>query len=387
MLPSSIYGGQVSRLDFFILMQRLVFRNLNVFVLLLIFIGSVVGQNVNNSSPLSKCWTTPRDSFTKLVYASDNANEIYFSTNEDSISAIDLHGNSLWKSEIGGDIISDLLYTERKLYFLSKKENPKKNEIFLYSLSADTGLSKWQNELNLENTETDNLQLTLFGQFIIVLTKNNLLFFDKETGKLIDKYELHTPVLSNLLVNFGRIYLASQNGLNVIDNQTKKTDSIGNFNRPITTILKLGEKEILISNNAGQLSAFDTSLRKEIWSNRTGGSITTADVTDDSVYISSVDNYVYRFSAKSGVIIWRRRFENRTMSSLITKREILVSSLINGQSTVFTDITNGKTLNQVISSPEQFYIAKPLIIDNKVILFLNDSITAYEFEQCADKKE
>lgn len=390
MLLSSIYGGQVSILDFFyfVLMQSFVFKSIVLLNLILLYSVFGFGQDLTGV-PLTKCWDYLTENMSDLGYASDNAKEIYLPLSNNSITSIDNLGNSLWTTDVGSEIISDLIYADERIYFVTKKEESNKDsKPYLNAISSRTGINLWKVQLQANSNQTP-FQILSVPNFIIVSNSTDAIFFVEQTdGTLAKQIKINKEISSNLVTDNKSLYFFTEGrGIQRLSVNNEKESNLGSSGLKVNYISNLDNSAILVSTDSGQILFIDKTTEKRLWINRVGGTVNFSSQYLDSIFVSSYDNYLYRLSLKTGNIIWRRRFENRSLSDFLKDRGIIISSLINGTATTFTEVSKGKVINQINTVDNKFYVNKPLVLGERVILFQNSGLTAYEFGNCEKEKE
>lgn len=135
-------------------------------------------------SPLYQCWAVNAEGSGKAENESDNESQIFITYQDGIVAAINLKdGNQNWKTELGGSVVV-LLYKNESLYVVSSDEN---NLVTLRSLSAATGIAKWQKSVNTKTLDTAELHFSRQGiLFFLSLNRETYLSFrQKPVSKLI----------------------------------------------------------------------------------------------------------------------------------------------------------------------------------------------------------
>ena len=355
-------------------------------ILSLIFLFQGFGQGQENTSPLVKCWDFAADNLSGYKYASDNE-KLYLASHDNEVFSLDKRGQLSWKSEFGENISSDLIYFDNKVYFLTSKESESVKEIFLHAISANTGISLWHKAVT--KTSKDFPPIFRFGSLIVVRdAETNVLWeMDAESGNLIKYLTLESDITSNISFGANSLFYFSQSkGLEMISAGDSKilTSNLKNSKKTnITNLFNLKE-HILAVSNAGEIIYLDRSNGLVKWKSRMGASVSDLSFDDYSIFLSSVDNYVYRFSRKNGDPVWRRRLETSALTKYLPVRNLLVSSLVNSNKTVFIDAEKGKVVNQIALDGDNYLINVPFSFDKEIILFHRKGISAFQFADCAN---
>ena len=292
-------------------MQRFIF----FILVILLSVQPFFGQN---NFFLTKCWEFLTDDLSSYKIASDNHKQLFIPLADSSIVALDKNGKIIWKSEIGGNLISDLKIFGDYLIFAVRNEIGVK-ETKLRAVSKETGLTIWNTELSDNNSIS--VEIFKSNNEILVVTGKGLLFnFDNTNGKQVNQDNFQTEITSNIELVGQVLYFANQNNqVQEYSLITKKSNHF-QFDRPISRLYFHEQNNLLIADQLGRLIQFNISKQKKGWTLRTGGVVNSITFFNGRYYVSSNDNYVYCLSFDNGEIVWRKRLSGRT------EGEILINS-------------------------------------------------------------
>lgn len=349
--------------------------------LILIFglIGNVFGQNVL----IQKCWEYEGQNILFPKNASDNDNSfIFFRDNGDIfLDSINKFGKILWSNDVGGIPISNILLSKGKIYVLLKSEQ----DILIKGLSVETGLVIWQKKLDIvSNNLSSNFQLVNNNNFLLLIeNREKILFFDLISGDLLREKQLTGISKTNIIIREGNAFYISQQNKLVKSNLANNFETVlHQFEKEIKQVYFLSQNQVLVVDELNNVICLDLSKKKIDWLVKLGAGVNSISESSDSYLITSIDNYIYCVKKENGKFLWRKRTEGRSEGNLDNLKTIYISSLINGQTTLFSELKKGKTLNQVFLAENEFFVGEPLIFGNQFILQTNVGFKSYSFNSC-----
>src|SRR5215213_7270329 len=100
-------------------------------------------------TPFQKCFEFETAQMSAFPPQSDERQTIFQTLSDGTLTAIDaLGGKILWRSQFGGEIASNTLFEDNKLYLVNKIIDENAPEFVIRSVSAATGLTLWQKNLS-----------------------------------------------------------------------------------------------------------------------------------------------------------------------------------------------------------------------------------------------
>ncbi len=360
-------------------------------------------------SPLRLCKTISLENPAFSTFASDNeSNEsaVIFENNG-TIKSFDLKTLELnWTSDIGGNFSEKPLISNQNIFFINYKNSSKK----IYSISIRTGLTNWsrkieqafeKNEKNagdqFENTKPsishldEKRMLLLNGRYIYIL--------ESSTGETIWRKESGIKVTDASLLG-DRLFIVGYSDKFLLKmffdkNNKKNAEEIPYISGQIRDAGEQIELEIVpekifpgkfanvyISDSAGRIYAYDNSLTDKFWKTRLGGRATSFLNTETGLLVTSLDNFVYMLSHNKGRILWKKRLGGRIDDLPLLLSDTLILYAHGSPEVVFLNVADGRTINKIILSAEQFLIDTPIFFDNRYFLLTNSSLSVYQTETC-----
>lgn len=346
--------------------------------LVFFFATNLFGQS--SYLQLNKCWELSREDLLNDWIASDNE-IIIIPTINSNIFAINIKNNLLWSNESNGELVSKIIIIQNNFFYLTKNSNT--NGLFLNSVSKQTGLINWVKEIS-RNKELEITDLFSIKERPIIITKTgNLLLFDSNNEKIDSETILPNFPSTNVIQSDDTFYyINSEEQLTRYSITTRKTDNIITTKSSENILFSINQSEILLGDNRGEIKKIDALNKKILWSVRTGGQITSVIKIADEYLVSSIDNYLYLINSKNGGFKWRKRLNGRTIGGLERLNSVYISPIINTNLLLFSEISKGKTVNQVNLPENDFFTGKPIIIGENIIIPTNRGLFNYKLGKC-----
>ena len=340
-------------------------------------------------SPLYQCWDLNLEGISKAEIASDNVSQIFASYQEGVVAAFNLNdGNQNWKSELGGNILS-INYRDGILYVVSLNET--KDILILRSLSAETGIAKWQTTLpvdNLQELDSNRFSFLQTGEFLLIITATGDLYkFSKEDGKELEKISFGEKITTRAeLTNQTVLVGTNKKNLIVYSLASKEIKKIPLRETP--TVVYIESARVITGDKLGMLTSLKSITNKKEWQTRLGAEVSDITLTEEGLAVSSNDNFIYLISSKNGGKIWKKRFAGRTATDIGSKSdEQMVTVNLNSNVSVLLDVRSGKIINQITLSGSDFFVSKPLIVNNSIVFKTNAGLTLYSSNEMCSKNE
>lgn len=355
------------------------------------------------STPFQTCWEITLEK--EFYIASDNVsvkssiesngnlltrnrNFLIVYNNSGEITAIDSEdGEKLWESYLGGTISRKPILSEEDLFVITEIGKDSATQVesnitqkrILRSVSALTGITKWEKEIEIGN------------EFIYFPDKNLITFltdelqeisYDTVNGDLVakqnfkiadtslpSKFPIHT--LKDRVEFFAEILPSSKN----------RKYLEGLWNNPGLTALSAGKSVVFWADKRGRITAFDSVTGRNAWEMRFGGAITTLNVLDQGLLVASLDNFLYLLDRKNGKVLWKRRFSGRITDSPGIVGESALVNVYGESSVFFINLKDGKIFNR-IDLRDDLVTGEPFPVDNLIIVPSSRKLTAFASGKC-----
>lgn len=354
---------------------------------------SVVYSQDSEGFPLNKCWSFLTDQSTNLNIASDNVSRIFYPLKNGTIKAFDyLDGVVLWKTELGGEIVSDILYHHGKIFVATESgtESSESRTIKLRSIGEATGLPVWQQDIQIEDAGTGSkqvkgvapLNLFIIDSYLYLLeSSGRLTVLDSLTGNIEKQVRVGFDLSSKPIIQGTNIYVATAgNEILQISSAKFEVMEVLNLGNPARSIYAVGGNELFISDALGTLYSFNRTSSKFSWKMRAGAEIIDIKRGKQGLFVSSNDNYVYLVSESTGNVVWRKRLAGRASLALSDKEDFLFTLALD--TLTVTRAAKGDTANQVYLDENTYATASPVLIGDGLIIPFDKGFTVYSFVGC-----
>ncbi|MGI8639540.1 MAG: PQQ-binding-like beta-propeller repeat protein [Pyrinomonadaceae bacterium] len=393
--------------------------NFSMSVILLFLLGNffcdpVVAQANSESSflllPFKQCWQFQTVKMTDNNIASDKESILFLPVTGGRLFALTAKGGEkIWDTDLGGEIISPpILDRENKNIYVvtksfvnldiikadssaAKMENlPNagqltQNILKLWSLSKITGLTNWQITLDTKSLSVNRKIFLLSDGHKIVLTGENgdITAVSNTDGGIIWNRSLNTNNTNNknssssFYLQDRLLVATAPDNIFLISLETGQTIFQMKIAIPLTAIFFSDEKVLVWGDKKGEIFATDILTKKTIWKIRGGAEISNINYTVQGLLITSFDNFIYLVSLKSGKRLWKRRLEGRISAApSIINNYAIITTLASFRASVL-DLADGKLVNQIYLSDDNYFTLRPAIIGNLVVFSTLKGLVAF----------
>ena len=363
-------------------------------------------DDLDLSLPLQNCWTYSFLNKSIQNIASDNEQNLYLSfTNGEIISVNTNSGDLIWKTDLGGKIISETHIDTKNIYLVSTNHSKifsepnadaamnanSKNEIKIRSLIKTTGLTSWEIKLPAaSNRQSENVFLIGSSNDIIVIEKQGKIFrINKNSGQIIWQVEINIELSTNpILVSDMIIFGTFDKQIILFPLENKKISKIKTSSAPNVLFTNDFDRNIIWGDKKGFLNSANFAVEsekyfKKNWKFRNGGEISHIVKTKEGLLITSFDNFVYLISEKNGELIWKRRFSGRIAFEPLIDGKFAVINVVGDSSAYILENSGGKIVNKIYVENNNFFTAPALKIKNKIIFPTYRGLLSFSQKGCS----
>lgn len=370
-------------------MRGKLYFTIHLFVLsLACLIQSLPAQNTSAGDfdkPFQKCWEFETARMSAFPPLGDNRQTIFQTLDDGALTAIDASaGKTVWRSQLGGEIVSNTLLEDNKLYVVNKIIDESVAEFVIRSVSAATGLTLWQKNLSLG--DSSKIFIAAGGSSIIIVSASGqILFVDKNGGAESFRKDLQTEISAAPLLFENKLFIGTtENKIQAFStNDGENVLTLNLPNSPSGNFL-VSAAAIIVGDRAGGVSAFRASDRKLLWKARAGAQIVDITEISGNFLISSNDGFVYLLAAKTGDRIWKKRLPGRLIGKPLVHNNFALLQTIDGAAALVLDLNNGKPVNQILFGDGVFSGNSALLVHRRVIIPTSRGLLAYGSE-CGEK--
>jgi outer membrane protein assembly factor BamB len=352
--------------------------------------GNIYQEEEIWTQPFRQCWSYPSNKILAEFSASDNV-KVFIPSLSGEIKAINsLNGNILWTTELGGEIVSEIITDKDKIYVLnentiteeSKEETTSKTITSLRSLDANSGITNWKKTFNLDT----KANLYIHEELLILTSENGYLTgISSKDGTTVWEKDIKSQATAASQTG-GKITIATSDKKIVIissinGNILKEIDikdSVAN------SLLSTGET-ILWGNNKGFLYNLNLLNGQIVWKRRFGGEIRSITETSNGILISSIDNFIYLINKNTGKINWKRRLAARVTEKPFIRGNMAIVFAFGDSTALIVELNKGRVINSLTLSDANYFVGNVYSSNNFLIFSTLSGL--YAFGNVCEAKE
>lgn len=348
--------------------------------------------------PFQICWSYLNEKSVLSVNASDNERELYSTFYYNDLIAINLTGNVSWKTELGGQHISNLLIKDKNIILASRDINSKNSEptetisrqqAIVRSLDRFTGITNWL--VNVSNSS--RIYLFEFENDIIIISQEGEIKSIRTSSGLVVWEGILSAELSSIpFFDKDQALIGTADGyiiqLSLADG--KQISKLKVSNAPTTIIRKKSDRKLLWGDGKGSVFSIKyagpdelSQIYKKVWQFRIGAKISHLVSTPIGVLVSSFDNFLYLISHKDGKIVWKKRFPGRIHSEpFVVDGHVIVITTADSVASI-VEIKSGKLVNSITLQDDNIFTGNPVKTGNQLIFPTLNGIFSFSSGVCS----
>ena len=294
--------------------------------------------------------------------------QIYFTTIQGDMFALDMAGKQVWKTKLKDDLFSSPPIYTNKLVIAGSMNG------FLHAIHAADGRTKWRYDVE-DNIMGSANRVDLKGNRKAVVIPaqavGSIHCVDLETGRRIWKTEEVDRADGSASVGGGRIVMGScASALHVfsVAEARKVRDIPLGAECQVAGGVALSGGLAFAGTRNGSVCAVDVETGKIVWTNRDSKreAFTTPAVDDRTVVFGSDDKHVYGLERKTGKKIWSFDADDIPSSPVIAGDRVVVSA---GGSLYLLRLKDGR---KVWSADVSDYLTSPAVVGGMIIVGADD---------------
>lgn len=382
--------------------RKLVFINFHLSLFFLFGNFFINGQHNSLSRPggfseyiFQRCWVIPEDLNSQI--ASDNENTLFISLSDGTIKALDLKGDEIWKTNLGGEIVSPLQYQNDKIFVISQtsmllQETDIKDRTNTFTISAldkESGISIWKKEYRSMQIP----KLSAFKDRLLIVTSEKstngivsiINFVEENFGKSL----FHKGYNFEVLQIFNARDENRQNIMLLTSLQTIASISLfegeTTFSKTVTDYVQAGtyfNRGVLLADKRGNINFVDSSGAEQQFKIKFGAGISSVTHYKNSILVTSLDNFFYSLAEDGRRLNWKRRFAGRITEKPII-REDAIFAYSQGDSVLYIlNHGDGRVLNRVSVTNKKEINGFPVLLKNFLFIMTNGGLEAFSSREC-----
>lgn len=344
--------------------------------------------NLGAEVALTKCWSHPLGGEIGSMLASDGT-RVYFGGSDGRIQALSRDGQKIWATELGGDVVSNLLPVDAGLYLVtatvSTDTSKAASENLLRSLSKETGITNWTAKMPVAS----KYFLGKTPGAIVLASKSGIIqSVDLKTGAVKWKRELADGFASEPRFYVDKVVAASTaKQVFVISIASGEIESLRKLPFDVSAVGQNVAGNLIVGDERGNLTSFVGATQKVNWKFRGGGEISAIFAVDDHIFVSSNDNFAYSLATRNGDVAWKRRLSGRVSQLATIEDKYAIISSFEDHGAVLTDLSNGKIAAQIVLGSEENLMFAPIEANGLIFILTSESVLAFSLNGCPAKKE
>lgn len=332
---------------------------------------------------VEKCWDYPTGE-SAVVSISADANAVFAAFENGTVKAIGLNdGRDRWSADLGGKVTSNIVdLRDRVLVVTSSVEaNGTGGEsATLRALSKETGLTLF----SVKVPGAKRTYLLTGTNTIVALGSTGSAVGLTLDGKPHWNFAMSSGIAAEPLASDTGITIPlADKSIQLIGFTNGETISKHNSDRLANALTGDGNGRLFIGDERGRVYSTDAGSGDVNWTFKTGGRIEHIVTGEDTIYVASVDNFIYSISTDKGNVVWKKRLPARIDGQPLLWESMLVVSSFGESSASIIDTKDGKTLKTIDFGSGNVKIASTaLASDGSLIFPLQNGLGAWRFGGC-----
>jgi len=333
----------------------------------------------NTLIAMNECWRYPTSDIVAVGPAVDKSN-LYIVEDGGRVTALAISGGiRLWSTELGGEVISNLVVAESSVYAIVLAAS---GQTRLRSLSEKTGIPS----LDVPFLKGDKARLELAGGKVLgISTSGSVAAFDRAS-----ETQTWNKVYPNIVPGTAKVWddkiaiATSDRRVILISAVTGDETAVVESDRPVSAISYMGG-DLVWGDERGNVVRYDLDKRSTYWKFKNGAKISSLWTTDEAVLAASFDNFVYFIHPYFGSVKWKKRLAGRASDLIIGDPTFAVVLTVGEPNASLLNLENGKSAGQVALGTDESFLVSPIYNGGKYFFFSNKQVFAESTTPCSSK--
>ena len=309
----------------------------------------------------------------------------YLNGTIEALSSGTLESN--WRSELGGEFVSDLALLENGIAVVtnpSRDGNAAGEQSTVRLLSKESGITTWAAKVGYSERYFIG---RINGSLAVVSKGGQVALLDRNSGQVhwqtmpIGRLSAR-PVFSATSVALATVdkhlTVISAQGGRVISRQP--TDFVS------TAITYLEKDSIAAGDERGNVTLFSSEISKTVWRFKSGAAVSSVSETEEGILVTSLDNFVYLISDYNGDVIWKRRLTGRVLDGGLAINGHFVVFIYGENSGFVMSLDEGRLTDAVPSLHKDLVNRVPVLVRGRTfVLTTVDSVDLFSLGGCEKK--
>ncbi len=330
------------------------------------------------SQPMTVAWRFS-SSFTLNLTPAFDKERIYLPLAGGTIVSLNAADGQLnWRSEMGGELSASPAADERGVYVATETGKPDNGAPrahgALRALGREGGVTQWMRTLAVPLRGA----LTLSdGKLFAGGDDGKLYAFDSKTGEARWIFDYGAPFKGQPVVADNRVYIGSEDGnLLAVDGTTGKLLWRYRTKGPVRGPVANARDNVYFGSGDAYVYAVNGQSGKLVWRKRAGAAVQAVTRLDEELLVSSLDNFVYKFSL-AGARLWKRQLPGRISSQPLVARSGALFTPLSSSTGVVLELRDGRQINSLPVGEEITTSASSIAVGNTVLLTAEHGLLAF----------
>lgn len=345
---------------------------------------SSLGQSTGSvETPYVKCWEYQLAS--PLISPSvANNGTVFLAESEGRLRAIDsTTGLTKWSAELGGEIISNVVFANSRIYAATGPTGANK----------DSGISYLRIVNPSSGIPEKSIELPFSNRVFIGWTEGSIVSID-ETGSVVAlnhntlepvwRQRLNSDISAPPSFSASSAAIALSDGrVIVLSGYDGSTVLLSRWVRKILAIAVGSTQMLMVGDDRGNVVRFGDGNPRISWKFKSGAAVATISISGDHAIVTSRDNFVYLIDPESGNVRWRKRLAGRGLYPPMIEKDRLIAPTFGERVVPILDLFTGKMINKIELGENAYPLQMPQLTGaGSIVIVMPGAITAFGQNSC-----
>lgn len=351
--------------------QTLVSQAIKLLTTVIISMASLTAQAKPSSElDIARCWAFPLESASSQI--SSDELRVYVASEGGRVTALLLNGQKSWSSDLGGEIVSNLIPWGDSIFFATASDGSNRKSL-LRVMSSETGIVGAAFPL----PEAERHFLTTFNDSLIVVSANGVVHSLDGKGATKWRREIAAGFVGSPAFGSGKLHVgATGKQVFTIDLVTGEIESVRRMSHEITAVGVTAGGSLAVGDERGYVTSLAPDGRDN-WRFRTGARVSRIFAANGHLFAVSHDNFVYCLDVSNGNVIWKRRLDARATHSIAVNANYVFTTALDEHGAALTSVATGKPAGQVIFSADEWVTTAPASVGSSLFVATNTAVALY----------
>lgn len=307
--------------------------------------NDIRAQNAADQLPASKCWEADHDDDI-IADAETGDGIIIVALRSGRLIGKSLTGQTLWLTEIGGGIDSNLAVAGNSIFLVSKPTTVGSDSpggAALREFSGQTGLPVFNISLGTE----EKWKLVSVNKNLLLINDRRIGYLSLPENRLLWERSFDDDAPKVLAIGEEAIWASRKDGSLFSISVADGSDLIKLPSQNTQITAGIFSNQLTVGDDKGVVRAFGGKSGHRSWHFRTGGRISHLLATGGLIIAGSSDNHIYAFDEKRGSLRWKRRLGGRIEILVLISTDHLLARAIGDNDWEIIETRTGRLAGRV----------------------------------------